>query len=163
MEELKEEMNKLKEISEHHYEIAVSDIDKEMQYSKYHLNNIKDFILQVNDEFSCISLKEIQNPYRCKGYTDVGFIKLYFYANIDYVDCIVIQPTIQKDKYLVTIKYDTSYAIQPISKEDEKVEYDTLELYYFMLCLENSKKLYNINIKGKKETILNYDTKESRK
>lgn len=151
MEELKEEMNKLKEISEHHYEVAVSDIDKEMQYSKYHLNNLKEFILQVSDEFSCISLKEIKNPYRCKGYTNVGFIKLYFYANIDYVDCIVIQPTIQKDKYLVTIKYDTSSAIQFITKEDEKVEYSTLELYYFMLCLENAKKLYNLNIESEKE------------
>ena len=163
MEELKSRMSELKEISEHNYEVAVSDIDKEMQYSKYHLNNLKEFILQVSDEFSCISLKKIQNPYRCKGYTNVGFIKLDFYANIDYVDCIVIQPTIQKDKYLVTIKYNTSYAIQPIRKEDEKVEYDTLELYYFMLCLENANKLYNIDIKGKKETILNYDTTESRK
>lgn len=152
MEELKEEMNKLKEISEHHYEVAVSDIDKEMQYSKSHLNNLKEFILKVSDEFSCIRLKEIQNPYRCKGYTNVGFIKLYLYNNIDYVDCIVIQPTIQKEKYLVTIKYDTSYAIQRISKEDEKVEYSTLELYYFMMCLENAKKLYNFNIESEKET-----------
>ena len=163
MEELKEKMNELKKISEHHYELAVSDINKEMQYCKEYLNILKKFILQVSDEFSCISLKEIQNPCRCKGYTDVGFIKLYFYNNIDYVDCIVIQPTTKKESYLVTIKYNTSYAIQRISKEDEKVEYDTLELYYFMLCLENSKKLYNINIKGKKETILNYDTKESGK